>query len=266
MANNREVSEAILIASASAISYAVAFAYRSGYGSHFGLPPLLLSPTVGAVLQAAGIVGVAALTFWNIGFAVWPLLPRGNSALESSLRQIIAVGLLVSILIFQAVDGWKAWAILAAIVGFFAFFEFVFPLIVHRKVSGYENKLLAHEEIERNARQYSLVYQAQGLIGRGFFLLIAAALFFVTLSSLAGVKSAKNQTEYYTLKDRPGYVVAAMEDAVVILAGYDEKTLALTGIYQVERMSDSRAWTFQKQYIGKLSSPQKPSKKDRQGT
>jgi len=265
MANNREVSETILIAAGSAISYAVAFAYRSGYGSHFGLPPLLLSPSLGVVLQAAGVVGLVALSFWNIAFAVWPWMPRGNSARDIAIRRVALFCIVMSALIFQMADGWRAWAILAAILGFFVFLEFILPLIAHRKVSGYENKLLAQEDIERNTQQYSLTSLASGLIGDGLFRLIAVAVLVVMLANLVGTKVAKNQTEFYILKDSPGHVVAAMDDAVVILAGYDEKTLALTGSYQVERISESRPWTFQKRFIGRLSAPQKPAKENRQG-
>lgn len=259
MEKNREVSEAILLAAASAMSYAVAFSYRSGYGSYFGLPPLLLTPSLGVVLQAAGVVGLVALSFWNIANGVWPLLPRGNSARDSALRRVFLIGLVSSALIFQIADGRRAWAILTAIVGFFVFFEFVFPLIVHRNVSGYEKKLLAQVDIERNAQQHSLTSWASGLIGDGLFRLIAVAVLVVYLASLIGTKVAKNQTEFYIFKDRPGHVVAAMEDEVVILAGYDEKTLALTGSYQVERMSETRPWIFQKRFIGRLSAPKKPS-------
>ena len=61
-------SEAVLIAAASALSYAVAYAYRSGFASYFDLPPLLLTPTIGGILHAGAAVGAFLLFLWVLSF------------------------------------------------------------------------------------------------------------------------------------------------------------------------------------------------------
>lgn len=255
MANRSKVSEGILLATASAAAYAVAFSYREGYASHFGFPPVLLSPSLGAVLQAAGVVAVALMYVWNIAVGIWPWAPRGNSAKDRAVRRILIIGLIAAALIFQAFDGRQAWAFLAGIVGFFAFFEFVFPLIVHRNISNFEDKLIAQEDVEKNAKKHSLHSRISSVIGEDMLRLAVVISVLILLAYLVGLRNAKNQTEFYMLTDRPGQIVAIIEDDVIVLAAFDEKTSKLSGQYQVERLSDSHPWIFEKRKIGRLSSP-----------
>lgn len=101
MAESRPISEGILLAAATALSYGIAFAYQSGYASYFGMPPLLLTPTIGTVLKAAGAVGLAFLSFWNIANGIWPFAPRGKSALHRAIRRLLAITLIAGLIAFN---------------------------------------------------------------------------------------------------------------------------------------------------------------------
>lgn len=223
MSESRAISEGILIAAASALSYAVAFAYEAGYAEYFGIPPLLISPNVGAVLKAAGVVGLALLSFWNIANGLWPFMPRGTSACDRAVRRLVIITLIAGLFIFYLLDGWRAWLTLAIISGFFGFFEFVFPLIVNRKISGYENKLLAQEAIEEEAQKHTLLEKAESVIGVGGLRLLAFALLLLIMARVIGVNVAKNQEDFYALADRPNAVVLSMHENVLILGNYDPK-------------------------------------------
>lgn len=258
MAESRQISEGILLAAASALSYGIAFAYQSGYASYFGIPPLLLTPTIGSILKAAGAVGLAFLSFWNIANGIWPFAPRGKSAVHSVIRKMLAITLIVGLVVFNLLDGWRAWIVLALIVSFFAFFELVFPIIVHRKVAGYENKLLAQEDIEQNAQKHTLTDKAAEVMGERGLRLAAAALLLLLLANIVGKNAARNQEEFYVAAAPPNAVVLSMQDNILILGTYDPKTMTLSGTYLVEQLSDSHHWSLEKQRIGKLKEPPKP--------
>lgn len=256
MAESRQISEGILLTAASALSYGVAFAYQSGYASYFGIPPLLLTPTIGSVLQAAGAVGLAFISFWNIANAIWPFAPRGESAIHRVIRRMLAITLIMGLIVFYLFDGWRTRIIaLASFVCFFAFFELVFPRIVHRKIVGYENKLLAQEGIEWNAQQHSLAGKAAGVIGEGGLRLAVAALLLVLFASAVGNNAARYQEEFYVVAEPPNAVVLAVRENVLILGPYDPKTMTLCGTYLVEQLSDSHHWSLEKKRIGRLKGP-----------
>src|SRR5437016_4506838 len=110
--NRTGISEALLVASASGVSYAVAYAYRSGFASYFGLPPLLLTPTLGGVLQAGAAVGAVLLSFWVIVNGLWIFLPRSDSAVGRSIRRLLLI-LLIIVLTFFSVFTYKwGWLII----------------------------------------------------------------------------------------------------------------------------------------------------------
>jgi len=253
----RHLSEAILLAGLSAFSYALAYAYKSGISSHFGIPPLLISPTIGAVLQAATAVGFVVLTVWNIANAIWPFAPRGENILARVIRKLLVIAFFIGLLAFPTMDRKTAWIVFAVIVGFFTFFELAFPLITQRKIKGYEQKLLAQEAIEANAQKFSLLDKVAGTFGEHTIRLVALGLVLLMLSNLLGIKTAKEKTDFFVLLDTPRFVVVDMDDNTIVLAEYDPKTLTLTGLYQVEHFSDSAPRTFRLEHIGKLAAAPK---------
>lgn len=257
MTETRAISEGILIATASALSYAVAFAYDTGYAKYFGIPPLFISPNVGAVLKAAGIVGITLLTFWNIANGLWLFIPRGTSARSRAIQRLATITLITGLLIFYLLEGLPAWLTLAIVVGFFGFYEFVFPLIVNRKIVGYENKLLAQEAIEEEAQKHTLLEKTKGIIGEDGLRLLAFSLILLIMATVIGGNTAKNQEDFYVLAGRPNAVILSMHENVLILGNYDPETLMLSGSYVLEQLSDAHQWKLEKRKIGKLKPPPK---------
>lgn len=247
----------MLVALATGLSYAVAYAYNAGFASFFDLPPFLISPTVGTILQAAAAVGAVLLSFWNIAAGVWTFAPRGNTALARAIRRFLVVVLFVGLFYAPIRDINGIWILAAIILGFYAFFSFIFPLITQRKIAGYENKLLGQEKIEHDAGGHSLnAYMARAMSERELFV-GAMCILLVYFSYLVGVGAAVRKEDFLVLDDRPGFVVAALDEELLVLAGYDTVTRKLTGNYQVERLAENRPWMLKSMHIGKLASREK---------
>jgi hypothetical protein len=56
--------------------------------------------------------------------------------------------------------------------------------------------------------------------------------------------------------DTPDYVVAAMDDDMLILVAYDPTTMTLKRSYSVRRLTSDRIWSIEKKHIGKLVQPE----------
>jgi hypothetical protein len=251
------ISEGVFLALASALSYAMAFALNAGYATHFGLPPLLLSPTLGDVLQAAGAIGSIALPTWGILVFVWPLLPEANSALKRAIYHWLVINIISAAIIILILEGSEVlWEWLVSMSLYFTFSILIIPLLLHRNIAGYENKLLEQEQLNKFKSSNSIFIPIATRYGWDSILLFSLAITIIALTYRVGSYLARNQTEYFVLTDRPEYVVSKMGEETVFLAGYDPKTLSLTGSYQIEKLSDSKGWSFQKQQIGKLKAKQ----------
>lgn len=247
------IPEALLLAGASALSYAVAYAYRSGFASYFDLPPLLLTPTLGGILQAGAAVGALLLSLSIIVNGLWMFLPRRNSAMGRSVRRLFLMLLITVLMLFSLFAYRWGWTVVIGALCFFGFFELIFPLITQRKTSGYENKLLAQEKVETTFT--SLLGEANKRFGSLFIAIIFTALILLSFAHSVGYKAAKEQEDYFVLTDTPGYIVAAMDDDVLVLAAYDQIAMTVRRAYIVRRLTPERAWPLEKRHIGRLVGP-----------
>ena len=247
------ISEAVLLAIASGYSYAVAYAYRSGLASFFGLPQLLLTPTLGVVLQAGAAIIAALAIYWLLLYSLWGFLPRASSVVGIQLRTLFVVAFFFALAFFSVLTRSKwGWLIMLGFVCVFGFGMFVFPLIAQREVVGYDNKLLAQQKVENAAQQHMLLDQIGERIGHNRMLLILAAIALLSFAHGVGYRNASDQEEFFVVADAPGYVVAAINDEMMVLAAYDPISLVLKKEYIVRRFASDHASLLQKKHIGKL--------------
>src|SRR5207247_3313457 len=200
-------SEAVLIAAASALSYAVAYAYRSGFASYFDLPPLMLTPIIGGILHAGAAVGAFLLFLWVVVNGIWLLVPRTDSALARNIKRMLFI-LVVAVLGMYRLFAYRwGWAVVLGLLCFFGFGLFIFPLLTQRELRGYENKLLAQEKVEKASNL--LMDEAGSRIGNRAHVLIFASYVLVVFANSLGYMTAKHQEDYFVLADMPDRVVAA---------------------------------------------------------
>lgn len=244
------LSEGLIIAIISALSYAVAYAYRSGIAAHFDLPPLMLSPSIGDILKAFGAIGAIVLIVWNIAHIVWPLLPPTTTPVGRSIRTILLISFVSAIFLFAALEAKKAWTFLLIIVIFFAFFEFVFPLLSQKKIKGYENKLKEQEKIEVEFHKSTPSEHLSKAFGEIFLFLVALSIGMISLAYLSGLREAKTREEYFVAANHPDYVIANLSDTMALFVKYDPKTRTLKNEYLIVTIGQSLQ--VHKEHIGRL--------------
>src|SRR6267154_5139643 len=96
----RVFSDALLIAGFTASSYAVGYAYRSGFAEHFGIPAILVAPTATTVLEAAAALGGVLFTYFVAADFIWALVPHTNSAVARAVKRFVAFILCMGFLLF----------------------------------------------------------------------------------------------------------------------------------------------------------------------
>ena len=252
------LSDALLVAAASALSYAVAYSYRSGFASYFDLPPLLLTPTLGAVLRAGAAVGAVVLIF---SFTALLFLPQKNTALSSRIYTLFLLLVFLALVNYSLFTSIRGWLSLVGVLCFLGFFEFVWPLITQPQVAGYKNKLLAQDNFDAAQNTFwDRIGNRYGYKGVG---LVVAVLVLIFVAHSVGYSNAKEQEDFFVLADAPGYVVAAMDDDVILLVAYDPATMTLKRAYTIRRLASEHVWQLEKKHIGKLVQPEPLNRKSK---
>lgn len=254
MSSEKSLTEGVLLAAASAAAYGIAYAYKSGYSTYFYVPPLFLTPSLGDVIKAGGIVLVAMLSIWNVARPIWQFAPPADTALGRTIRRILVVAFLTACIAFGSFQGWIAWLILVGVVIVYSALQFIYPIANHRGPLTLEEKHLAQETIEERAIKSSLESLVASIVGRSAMQLAMFLCLLIPLAYMAGRKDAAMQETFFVLNGQPSSVIVEMEGDTAILANYDEASKVLSGEYRIVRLGDSTAWVLRRERIGRLSS------------
>jgi phage shock protein PspC (stress-responsive transcriptional regulator) len=145
------ISDAIWVIALTAASYAIAFSYESGFAKYFNIPVSLITISPTLLLNAGGSMLAAAIPMYAIANAIWPLLPRSDTALARTVRLLVKQTLFLGFLFSPFLVHGEGWYLFGGIVALTAFFELVFPLITQRKTPTFEKKLSEQDKIEHDA-------------------------------------------------------------------------------------------------------------------
>jgi hypothetical protein len=257
----RVFSDALLVAGFTASSYAVGYAYRSGFAEHFGVPTILLAPTVTTVLEAAAALGGVLFAYFAAANYMWTLVPHTNTAVARAVKRFVAFILCMGFLLFPVAKVEHAWGIFAGTMLFLGFLEFVLPLLTQRHAGTYEEKLEAQYKFDRQVHHRSLLGHSVNAFGRDLVLFVLFVIVIVLAAKMLGLRNAKEKEEFYLLSGVANSVVVSLDGEVLVLANFDPKTKTLSGTYIVRKLSDGKPWSLRLERIGPLKSLPKTKEK-----
>jgi len=189
-------TDALFLAAMSAIGYCVAFAYEVGYAKHFGYPTYLIAPTPNVIVTAVAAVLVV------VGGLLPPLIDIFDSGNPESrkfgLYLVLVLYIILSgayLFVMSNYDFWSLTGLAAAAVILFAMYW-----------AG-----------KHDAKQGRTSSPKSRSVGGIIFL----TSIIYTVSTLFGVLSAKNQRQFYFLKQRPDFAVVRLYDSTAISVKYD---------------------------------------------
>jgi hypothetical protein len=251
------LGEGFLLVLLSALSYLLAFYYEKGYSSHFGIPDEFISvEPVTMLLFAAAVIGLILLAFPLVNLAVMVFPTKLHAAVKLSMLKLAVLSfvfLLVPIASY-GIRNWRQWAWYLAIISFAVVFEFVFPLLTHRSVKGYGNKLAACAESDKSRPDFFSIFQGRGRWNP--VVLLFAVLLVTHVAQQIGRAEAFRRDEFLVTNTNPPRVVVCLygEKAIcMILEG--SPTATLTPVFSVVNTTDSEL-LFTKKKVGPFPSVQ----------
>ncbi|RZT75736.1 hypothetical protein EV678_2923 [Azospira oryzae] len=253
------ISDAIWVIALTAASYAVAFSYESGFAKYFNIPVSLITISPTLLLNAGGSLLAAAIPMYAIANAIWPLLPRSETALAKAVRLLVKQTLFLVFLFSPLLLHGEGWYLFGGVIAFTAFFELVFPLIAQRKIPTFEQKLVEQDKIERNASSFSLIGTAVGRFGRAPVLFLFLLLVVSSFASVLGGQTAKAKTDFLLVKGEPNTVLLCQYDSVFVTQSFDPESKVLTGYIKIARLGDGKDIELGMGSVGPLT-PKKAKK------
>lgn len=258
--NKRKIpllSESILLAVLTAIGYAIAYYYEKGYKGYFLMPEdyIELNPTM--------IIRVIGLTFalWILTFLlinnlaiVFRQLSEKYPIIGFKLDNFLSISL--TMVFFMSMQGLNLIGLIMLGIGLLviAIYMFVLPVLMYRKISGYNEKLRASikTDDENDHFEKSIIHQVITKIGYRNYRIILGFLFVIALIpnfALMGESRAANQSVYLVIEGKPNFVVLGTYKDYAVIAELDTKKKELIPNYKLIKNEKFNAKLYD---VGKL--------------
>lgn len=247
------LSEGLLLASLSVLSYATTFAYEAGYAEYFKIPYQLISVSLTTTIIAAASIIFAMLPLYAISNFLWLLTPKAGDVISSAIRRFVKIIIISLIAVMPFATHWQAWLAFLVFILFFAFFEFVFPVITNGEKIPYAEKLLAQDQIEQNAKVHLLWHIIDEKVGRWLVdALIYSAIVLGSAYTL-GTQNAENKNEFYLNSDKPNDVILAIYGDTIVSAEFDPSKKSIRHPLHIFKVDNNVTLSIKKEKVEPLS-------------
>lgn len=243
------LTEGLVIAGVPAAGYWFAFLYELGYCKYFDIPPAFIEIGVLNILVAIiGLGGVLAL--FNVYAEPFFMLSRGlpKPVRVALLRIIVPMVFIGGYAIVTHQTFREFMVVLALFIVPLAFFEFIFPVLTQRNITGYLNKLEAQNKIE--LEHDSLMDMAAKAVGRRAFLFSALLFALSFLAYFAGGYEAKTLRDFMVIAEQPEKVVLKRNSDYFVVAQFDRAKKSISREFTLFQQQPFR---FNYERVGPLS-------------
>lgn len=211
---------------------------------------IITTREVGLALAAEAII-LGIFSYTAKVNLIWIFSPRSETLIARLVRRFIFASLLIGFAAYPFIStNFSVWWLVGLLLSI-AFGVFIFPLITQKNIAGYSEKLRAQMEIEAKVPgdivSSSLEYFGQQT--HYIFLVVAATLIF---AYGLGRKEALEQTEYFKIEGRPGWVLLKIYGEIVVSAQLDAEQTHFEGAIELGKLSEQDRLRLRKTKIGRV--------------
>jgi hypothetical protein len=256
-------SETLLIFLVPVYAYLLVYAHEFGYFYRLGIPAEFIE------IRLASMAGLSLLFAFNFFFIIgvlniiYKLVRRGKDAVGESLVQLYIVALFI-FLPALAFDFDLGLILLAVVpMGLLLLLRFLYPVIKHRKIKGYWNKVEAEYKKEHQPEDEHILGEVRKRIGLSMFRLSLLLVSFLIIAFFLGAVAAKKQKTFLVINTTPEQVVLRKSQASLLCAEFDREKKELLHKFRLLALADvSRGeYMMTQEKVGPLSKPMRLGKK-----
>lgn len=243
------LSEGLLIAALTGVSYWIAFSYEQAYLSAFGFPLHLAKISVESVL----------IVFLLLSTGLWLLLPVANLiGLIWPTHPVLQVKAARAVLVFGMV-GWQLFhygfrtidiPFYLIVIGIWFVFEVLWPLVVFWRKKGIKQRLIADEEAEASPLGRTVLGRLYKSVGPSGYSFIVIAILGTWFASSAGDAKARTQTSYLVFSSNPAISVVRLYPEQALCVRLAPKSRKIMGLLVVP--TGNGEIEFRKKEIGPI--------------
>lgn len=237
------ISEGIILSLTPVVAYLLSFTYERGFCDVFGIPFELISINFTTIfLVTSALISVSFLLFVVIDW-IYIILPKNRRS--NIFPRITLLVIMVFICSLSYGIGWLLFFTLSIII----LFEFILPLIIHRKHKDYQSKLDAQDKLDKEADTlFNIIIQR--INPRWILLLLAIFIMSVISESLGRYKAVK-QEKFFVINTSMGpAVVLRIYNEKFICAPFIKETKELQGSFFIINMPTQSELVLTKENIG----------------
>jgi hypothetical protein len=233
-----DISDAIIIAIFTFLGYVIAFAYEYGRATYFGIPLELISLDITHILISLSVLAVFVYLIIHLSNFLYMGFSNFSEPVRASISQQAFWFFSYIGLIWVFRRDYIMFIFLSILFLMFVSFDFLFPLITQRNVSGYINKLTAHRNIVMVGGKHSLFGLASRVFGSRVYNFILYMIMFVIIAYYSGNQSAKGQYEFYMVTKYKNTVVAGIYGDRIVSVVLDNSAYIMNE-YLINKISDT---------------------------
>jgi len=233
--------------------YGLAFIHEAGYFAAFGIPYSLVQTSLDTVFAIAAAVSTGIFVLFAMGNLValaWPKYAVMRMKLVRCLVLLLIVAWPGLVHGFRVADRIPLLFMLAVLL----LFEFMLPLIIHRKKPSIIARFEAYEASEDDTRAKALLGRIQAVTSPVAYTLIIGSLLALYLAHSAGTAAAARSKEFYFLVEDPTSLVVRVYPDSVITVGFDPNTNTVKSAFLVRSIGEHGV-ALERKHVGVVRFP-----------
>lgn len=214
------ITEGIALAAIPAFCYLITYLYESGYNRIIGLPDDFINIDLVSVLGALAAMSIVLFFAYNL-IVLSEALVKAPHNLRLPLTRLSLASLYTLFIagLFLHTDLTKHYIITLAvpILALFVFIDFILPLIFHRSVKGFLNKVSQAEANRQEGLKKTPNYLGNfiGQLPGGTFTYFFILMFMLLGSYHIGTSSALTKDDFYKINGKDEVVVKILPNSII---------------------------------------------------
>ncbi|HUT32950.1 MAG TPA: hypothetical protein VNE39_05695 [Planctomycetota bacterium] len=244
-------TDALVLATCTALAYIFAFAYEAGYCSFYGIPASFVTIDLTVMLMVAGALVALLVALFGVANGLYMAFARRSLWIRNAMFK---VGIFFTLFVGYLVTykghwkGWLPWFLAATII---ALVEFAVPILTQRGKATYAEKLEAAAEAEATpGGPPTLFDRLRRHIGQSALNVIVAGILTLNLCRGAGEASAMQQENFLVVNTSPETVVLRVYGGTLICAEFDRAEKRVKKHFILLQAASQLERTFQLESVG----------------
>ncbi len=248
-------SESLIIFSIPIYAYILLYAFEYGYFIRLGIPTEFIEVNLSVLAKISAFLFIASTVILGLLDLIHKLVIHGKAIAIKTLNYFYIV-LVVSVLPMIAFDflkPWLPWTIITVLLALIL--DFVFPLIRHKNIKGYWQKVEQQFKDETKHHEDDIGDEIIKRIGYKAFRVAFYLLSFTYISFSIGAISAKYQENFLVLKSEPERILLRKYSQNFLCSEFDRNKKELLykfSFLSVDQASE-RGYTISREKVGPLS-------------